>query len=463
MRVAADTARVARASHRSARAHAIAVAVAGAIALGFTEQHTVIAVLAAVVMHWLVLNDVHLNPYDRATYAPYGQDTNPWLFEQSVEAMRKSVPDASVVIVGGDLLAHRFPALARDAHADPYRAGLETTSTIAHALARAFPHAQFLFAVGNNDDPCGDYRSETGGPYLRDVASVLEPLVNHAGASPGFKASYERGGYYSASLPGGMRAVVLNSVLWSFVYRGSCQSRSRAPGEAEMAWLRPLLQQGDNVVVMHMPPGFDPESTTVAHRVLAVPFLASRYDDELRSLFVHDRSHVAFALAGHTHRYDFRAPGGVPMLLASSLSPVYRNAPAFYRLDVDGDELHDVVPYTFDRWSGEWTQQTSFDAMFGTRSFSRADLVALSDRLTDDPALRARWIEAYDVWSSRIADITRRWQTFRCAQVAVGAAYGSCAGTTRRSFAFVAGAAGVAVIIIVALVFALRGRSTKAS
>ncbi len=409
-----------------------------------------IALLAAATLHWLVLNDIHLDPYDTGPPAMRGDDTNVALFDSSIEAMRARVPDASVIVIGGDLFAHHFSTLAHRAHQDPYAAGINTARQIATKLDKAFPRAQFIIAVGNNDDPCGDYRSEAGGPYNREIARIFAPLVNRHGASPAFAGDYTRGAYYTASLPDGMRAVVTNSVFWSFFFRGSCQVKARDPGAREMRWLERTLATGKNVVVMHMPPGYDPQSTTVAHRILAVPFLRARFDTELRSVFEQDRANVPFAIAGHTHRYDFRLPGGVPMLVAASLSPIYHNDPAFFRLDVDADGLHDIVPFTDDEDMG-WMRQQSFDQMFGTTAFTAPQLDTLSQRIASDPELRDRWIEAYDVWGYRVGDVTNnRWQTFRCAQIAFGDAYARCAGTYVQSVMNLIFAAIAATVVVIA-------------
>ncbi len=421
-----------------------------------------IAVLAAVVLHWLVLNDIHLDPYDPGPPASRGEDTNTALFDSAADEMRRRVPDAKVIVIGGDLLAHHFATLAHRAHRDPYAAGVSTVGSIASKLGATFPNAQFLFAVGNNDDPCGDYRSEAGGPYTRAVAHLLAPLVNRNGASPGFINAYSHGAYYTSALPGGMRAVVTNADFWSFFFRGSCQVSERDPGGKEMQWLTQTLASGENVVVMHMPVGYDPESTTTAHRLLAVPFLRSEYDSRLRTLFADDRAHVPFAIAGHTHRYDFRVPGGVPMLVAASLSPIYHNSPAFFELDVEGDTIRDVIPYTYDPELG-WIKQQSFDEIFGVTSFTAPELQTLSERIASDPQLRKRWIQAYDVWGFYIGDISdHRWQTYRCAQIAFGAAYARCAGTYVQSVMNVVagGAALIVAIVAAALLFVTWRRAT---
>lgn len=412
--------------------------------------------IAALLQHWLFVSDIHLDPYASGSRirAYHPGDTAEPLWKSALREMRARVPDARVIVLGGDMLAHDFASLARRNGANPETAAIATAKGIAAGLAAAFPRAQFIVALGNNDDPCGDYRSEIGGSYQNALARVWEPLVDRNGAAPGFAAQFVRGGYYTVKLPGNERAIVLNSVLWSFVYRGSCSGSARNPGASELTWLREQLGRpgsGRDVVVMHIPVGYDALSTTTTHRFLAVPFLNGPADRALLDMFGDD-SRIAFALAAHVHRYAFRIAGDVPMLIGSSISPVYRNNPAFYALEVDGaGTLHDVVPYVYDLMDGDWHAQPSFDATYGVDDFTTANLKAISARIERDPSLREKWIEAYDVWSWRMGDIAdHRWRVFWCAQTEQNGGYAACAGTQNRF-------ATVVAVAVVALLVALAG------
>jgi hypothetical protein len=390
---------------------------------------------ALMLQHWVMVTDIHLNPFAE-TARPRGQDTSRELWSETLREMHAVDGDAPVVVVGGDFLAHQFASLARVAGQNPQQAGIATMRGIATDLRRAFPHAQFLITLGNNDDPCGDYVSDVGGPYLAALARIFAPLVNAHGAAPQFASSFVRGGYYTVRLPiRGERGIVLNSIFWSVAYHGSCYGGSRNPGGDEMNWLRPLLSSGKSIVLMHIPPGYDPSSTALVHRVVAIPFLGTGFDAELVSLFARDRSHVAFALAGHTHRYDFRIPGGVPMLIASAVSPVYRNNPAFYELEVGTDgNLHDVVPFVYDPFSEVWQREASFDAMYGINGFTTANLRKVSDAIQRSPTVRSTWSEAYSVWSWRVDDVGQHyWPVYWCAQIEFGFGYARCAQTQKRT------------------------------
>jgi hypothetical protein len=408
--------------------------------------------LAALVLQkWVLINDIHLNPFARG--APvYDQDSTPSLWRSAVREMHHVDGDASVVVLGGDFLAHHFATLARRAGAEPRAAAIAAIGGMARDLGRAFPRARFVVALGNNDDPCGDYRSDQGGTYLATLARIFAPLVDRNGAAPDFERAFERGGYYETSLPAGEHMVVLNSVFWSFLYSGSCQGRVHDPGGTELAWLRGALSHGKNVVLMHIPPGYDPYATSEVHRVFAVPFLRGAYDREVVSLFERDRSHIVFAIGAHTHRYDYRLVGGNAMIVGSSISPIYGNNPAFYELEVDpSGTLHDIVPYAYRRFAGTWEREPTFDATYGIGSITAANLVEVSQRLESDPALRARWMAAYDVWS-RMRDVRpSNWRVYWCAQTDPSSHFATCASTQRRTQAVLlalaaAVAAGVGLV-----------------
>ena len=103
----------------------------------------------------LIASDIHFNPFADPTlaadlakapvhkweailsrpsstaYSPYGQDTNWWLLQSALDAMRRAEPDPTLVMITGDLLAHGFPqkyALAiPDTNRDHYRVFVSKT------------------------------------------------------------------------------------------------------------------------------------------------------------------------------------------------------------------------------------------------------------------------------------------------------------------------------------------------
>lgn len=407
---------------------------------------------------WIVVSDLHVNPFDRNPQpSAASRDTNDALFNSAVAAMRKAEPNPTMVLIGGDFLAHHFPARSRAAHGKDAveRDAIETIRTQARAFDRAFPRARFAVTLGNNDDPCGDYRSESGGSYMRALAALWLPLMERGHRDPELERTFATGGYGMVPALGGrVHVLALNSVYWSFFYLGSCTAVRGAPGDTEMGWLAHTLLATPptvkNVVLTHIPPGVD-ATTTTSVRMVGVPFWHERYRRNLDALFGDPHNAIAWAVAGHTHRSDMRLVAGVPMLLAGALSPIYRNQPTFLVLDVDDDgTLRNIHPYQYDADDDRWSAATSFDAFWNVRGFTADALRDIHARLASDPQLRERWAERYVDNGERIDNIAPdTWRIFWCAQIAGGDAFAACSGSHRLT--------NIAVYGALALVLALAG------
>lgn len=422
-------------------------------------MHLLLAAL--LVRHWLVAGDLHVEPARGApTASSYGADTNWALFDSTVAAMRAADPNPQVVIVPGDFLAHHFPANVALAE--------RTMARIARTFNAAFPHAQFVIVPGNNDDPCGDYRATPGTPYFSYLARLWAPLVNRHGAAPQFERLFARYGWYSARLPsGGERLVALDSVYWSIVYRPCGSIDARAP-QRELSWfehrissMRPAVHA---VVVMHIPPGVDASSTLLTHRLLVVPYWQAYASRAFIRILTRYASRASFVLAGHMHRDDFRSFGGVPMLIAPSVSPVYDNNPSFLELDVAaGGVLRDYTPFEYDESTGTWQRAASFDRAYGVSAFSASALASIHARLAHEPRLRGRWARYFMSGSGNREITSGTWRAYWCAQTQIGAAYVACAGLRKRMeiLPIAAGLAGAALLALLAWLLLRLGRSRR--
>jgi Calcineurin-like phosphoesterase len=412
---------------------------------------------------WLVAGDVHLDPFDRSPGPNgYGRDADAALFDEAVERMRRVAPDPAVVVLTGDFLAHRFPSLAAryEPGVPPERPALEAMRRMAGALGHAFPRARFVVTLGNNDAPCGDYRAPLTGPYLTALARVWAPLVARGGDAAEFVRDFARGGYYALTLTGHRRVVVLNSVLFSLVFAGDCRGDERDAGLGELVWLRQILARphdGKTIVVMHIPPGYDAQTTTYVRGLVAWPFLEADANAALDALIASPRNRIAFVLSGHAHRFDFRLAGNVPIVTFGSLSPIYGNNPAFYTLRVaKSGALSDIVEFTYDVESQRWSAPRSFDQVWGAGVIvDAASLAWIHARLGSDPAMRERWQRQADGWPSRppAAGIWLGWwRPAYCAQTFLDDGFTRCAGVGARRVALIVAAA---LLFIVTLAFLL--------
>jgi hypothetical protein len=347
-------------------------------------------------------------------------------------------PHAQVIIIAGDFLAHHFDAKVRAAASRQTisRAAMETMEQIERTFARAFPRAQFVIALGNNDDPCGDYRAAPRTAYLAQVARLWAPLVNRNHAAPTFMRDFSQAAFYTARLPvAGLHAIVIDDVYWSLFYR-QCKPGASGVPASEMSWLAHTLSAvrapQRAIVVAHIPPGIDPTSTLLTHRFVLVPFLRVNAERRLESILHANEHAISFGVTGHMHRSDFRIFGDVPLLLAPSISPVYNNNPAFLVLNVARDgTLHDYHMYAYDIPANSWSRIFDFDAAFNVEDFSARSLVLAHDRIASDTRIREQWESAVAADSSHFA-VAEVWRAFWCAQVDSGARYATCVGAQER-------------------------------
>lgn len=409
-------------------------------------------------VHWLVASDLHVIPHSSAA-APgvAGKDTNWGLFDSTLAQMKKADPGAPVVILPGDFLEHHFPNNAPLAE--------KTMSRIARSMDRAFPRAQFVVVPGNNDDPCGDYRATPGSPYFARLAQIWAPLVNRRGAAPNFARSFSQYGWYSAALPGGERLVALDSVYWSVIYRRCANYHPDAP-KREMRWfeqtLRTLPEGSRALVVMHIPPGVDPHSTLVAHRLLVIPFMQAGYSAAFVRTLAKYRDRIAFVIAGHEHRDDFRVFGSVPVLLAPSISPIYDNNPAFLELDLARDgSLNDYTPVAFDEETRTWRRLGSFDATYGVAAFSASALARVRGRLHDRQVSLSQWNRFFMSGSGDRDIDSGTWSTYWCAQANLAGPFVQCTGMENRLrvLPIIAGVAAAVLLGLIAFAVMRRRRA----
>jgi len=341
---------------------------------------------------WLFVSDVHAGqdrPRDRIS--PYGVDTNDLLLESALAEMRRVDPDPPVVVITGDFVWHRAP---------PGRA-LSIITGLAHRFGAAFPRAQFLIALGNNDSDCGDYGTPSVA-FRREVARAWEPLVNRHGSAPNFERTFTRDGSYVASLPvAGLRAVAIDDRAASLRYRPACGPRNAKAIFGRLGgYLRDNPRRERTWLFFHIPPGMDAFSTSyLTHRLLVVPFLRSDARNELLGFVNDPRNRVGLVVAGHTHKFAYRLSEAertpdVPILLVPSISPVFNNAPSFLTVEVRDDASVGNVAET-SYLGGRWQRIGDF-ASLGARTFDAPSLLRVQGAIEREAPARSAFERLYE-------------------------------------------------------------------
>jgi sphingomyelin phosphodiesterase acid-like 3 len=430
---------------------------------------------AGVPQTWLVMSDIHFDPFtqerlvDRLAATPSsrwrdvfasveklgpsnpGSDTNFTLLESALDGARNAAPEPRVVILAGDFLAHEFRAKfdrAARVHTDEaYRDFVDKTiAFLAWEIQTAFPRAQLLPVIGNNDGYCGDYASTPRDAFLAHMGADWAASAGAASGSA-FVAQFSTGGYYSVPLPAGHAlAIVLNDVFWSAKYQNICGDPHDNPGATEVTWLQQtqhaLLASTPVWIIAHEPPGIDVASSlhvtssSVLPVPLAIPFLAPNFNAAMVGAL--DTGNTVMAIAGHTHMNSLRVVGPdpsrprVPMLVVPSISPVFGNAPAFTLLSVDPDTaiVNDSQVFVLSEVHGAWVwhREYDFDSIYGPGSLDAAHLWNAQLAIFDDERVRRRFEEYYESGDTTAPVTETTWRAYWCANIALTPMqYSACA------------------------------------
>lgn len=404
---------------------------------------------AAPVAEWAALLDAA--PAVPSSVARYGADA-PWeLLRSAPDAAARAAPDAAFVLLTGDLLGHHFRRSYRaampegdDAH---YAAFVrKTMAFVLGQVAARFPGRPVYPTLGNNDDTCGDYRLEPGGPFLR----ATEPMAQAAAHVPEAEAGAFARDWISGvgtdvanpALPA-TRMVFLNSVFFSRNYANTCGGGAPGdPGREALDWFEGRLASaeahGETVwLLLHIPPGGDAFADLRQGACPAALLPMWRPEPTRRFLALMQRYGriVRAAFAGHTHMDEFRliGPPEAPVAVSLStpgISPVFGQNPGFhvYTLDAAG-RLADRETWIVDnmrRTSGaeplRWVREYGFDALWELPGLDPPSLARLNEAIQHDARARTAWFSVYRVGNPAmwgVPDVQslppRVFRTYTCA------------------------------------------------
>ena len=361
----------------------------------------------------LLISDIHLDPLadpaivkqliaapvtqweaifesaQQKSFSPYGSDTNYPLFLSTLAAASAQAP-FDYVVFSGDALRHSFSQafVTAGGTSDQFPAFAAKTEAFVIQELQDRLKVPVLAALGNNDSGCGDYQIAPDSPFLAATASQLNVLTD----SPEAKSTFQLGGFFSIAHPtvANQEIIVLNTIFWSTSYK-SCTPNSGDPGEAEMEWLgwklynARLLHHGVTLV-MHIPPGMDAYDSAHGQCKVPVPFWQIKYSTEFSTLMSTYSDVVQLALAGHIHTDDFRVvatdPPSLPLRITPSVSPIFKNDPAFSVMtySLTTASVSDITTFflALSSQMPSWSKEYQFDAAYGVGSFSVANLSAVA-------------------------------------------------------------------------------------
>lgn len=345
----------------------------------------VAGVLAANPGKFLLISDVHFNPFEndaltkQLAAAPvqnwetifessphagdksyYGNDCNYGLLISALEDAAKSLPTPDFILYPGDFLAHKWywqytSCTGGDAGFEDFTR--KVIEFMGIQFAKYFGSTPILPTLGNDDAFCGDYLIQPKGAFLSMFAGVWQAYLGPGGQASSFSTNFPLGGYFDIKLPQmpNHRLIVLNTVLTSHGYpKGPCDNGTNpplpsictpttlAPGACELAWLKETLKtakgKGETVwLLMHIPPGINSYNAT--HGSSSISFWDTSYTAKFFTLLQQYGDIIQMSFSGHTHMDDFRiidyGTGLHLTKIAPAISPIFGNNPGYQVYDYD--------------------------------------------------------------------------------------------------------------------------------
>ena len=375
----------------------------------------------------------------RTTFSQYGEDSNWWLVQSSLDAMRSTLPHPAFIMVAGDILAHRFPSTfaetTHDNNREHYRSFvLKTVEFLALEFRKRFPETPILLTPGNNDEDCGNYTVEAGGAFLHDTAELTRKLAR---GDEEFRKSWEQLGSYDIPHPVAprVRIISLNTVFLNYNYQAQRFSDDCAPVPSTAAtdlftWLESRLSKAQQAhekvwLMFHIPPGMDSYYSIQSYQSLLkktphpdekqctsalVPMWAPQWTKKFQTLLEKYKGTVIASFAAHNHRDDFRllrlsANEQTFVLITPAVSPVYNQNPAFRSVTFASDgSISDSsiyyltnIEYASSRTAGEWKREYTFSQQWKMKLLSAANLQSIYDKITNQEEARGEWLKLYNV------------------------------------------------------------------
>lgn len=396
-----------------------------------------------------------------------GVDSPFELLQSSLQAMRKQQPDAKLMTVSGDLIAHAFPCryktlLPKSTPGEYHAFVLKTLSFVIAELRATFPGMPVYVSLGNNDSGCGDYQLDTSSEFLAQTGKILAEALP-ASAKADVIKQFAQGGYYSVTMAAPMhdtRLIVVNDVFLSPKYTTCCNLPDVTAANTEMAWLKQQLedaqQSGQKVwVIGHIPPGIDPYSTiskmkNICGGAKPTMFLAS---GKMSDLLVEHAGVIRLGIFAHTHMDELRllqpedgdasATGehSVAIKVVPSISPVDGNNPSFTtaRINPATATLEDYEVITASNQTGvgaTWSLEYDYGHTYHETQFAPANLKHLIVEFRADHGsqqeISSAYLRNYFV-GDRSSMLKPFWPQYVCALGnSTAKAYGACVCTANQ-------------------------------
>lgn len=286
------------------------------------------------------------NYQQRNAHLLLGMDSNQYLLDKLLTQLNKTIKEKKpqFIIITGDFIAHGIEK--------NYHEYFHTAKGYKNFIRKLFQYLQYqlrsasnqtplYFVMGNNDGYLGDYASNAGGQFFKDIQQDWPELTKSKGENS--RLLSKSGNYAITSFPH-WRLIVLNSNLFYKKTRGKLKA---AYAKASLTWLSRQLSQAKTqkqkvLLFYHIPYGIQPSKRFLAPEVAALWMpdsnqtfftLATQYKEIIKGIF-HGHVHRKAFMVLHTNRAQ-----PLSQTLISSISPIFGNQPMFNFVTVEKDKV----------------------------------------------------------------------------------------------------------------------------
>jgi hypothetical protein len=351
---------------------------------------------------FLWLSDIHFDPYygtsnavgsfscqqtpNNATqYGQKGCDSPQLLIQQALNQAR-NLTFIDFILITGDFGRH-----GNDQLENPINDTQQILSNLSQLLVEAFGDTRIVPSLGNND---------LTPDYYLDIDNATEDMLTMVSQGLGGllqtddeRASFLQGGYLACNVTDTITVLSLNTIIYSTNHLPENQLYEDPLGQ--FAWLERQLElaQASNRVVYimgHIPPAIG----SFQHAQLWHDQYLSKYYALLAKYDSHGI--LMGQLFGHLHSDEFRLIQeeglSYPLLLASSITPIYGNNPSIRVVYYEQDSglMLDYDTYYLDLMTSDsttqeqWMQAPSFQDSFPVLNLSSTSLEYILTNLTNN-------------------------------------------------------------------------------
>jgi sphingomyelin phosphodiesterase acid-like 3 len=351
------------------------------------------------------------------------------------------------VLNTGDNLAHGFRKkfLAAGGTEATYQGFVVKTLRFVDLMLRKRLGVPLIYAPGNNDAVCGDYKVAPHSAMLAQIARDLPVLRRH----PEARRDFAVGGFYMVPHPTVPKhdIIALNSIFWSIKYKDDCNKTGGDPGGAELDWLAWTLYREKAAgrtatLAMHIPPGINGyTSSQQACPQTGTPFWRSDVTKRFRALVERYKGVLTASYAGHTHMDDLRVlpdASGAPLLatrITPAVSPIFGNNPGFAVILYDRKDAvvrDSAIVYLANlaqagpKVPAQWRREYDFAKTYGITRYTAANVAALAKRIGANAGTAQSYMKFYPVEAPTPIN-EGNLKAYACAQTSpTPAAYAAC-------------------------------------